>query len=107
MPRFNLSELRPFEVMFVNNNDFPCDVIGGYKTALIFIYYKTRAKASVALHRKTENGKAFKRIVARHGNHKLMYPCRVYSDGCGSMKHIEDAASQIGVEHAYTPPSPG
>ena len=104
VPRFNLSKLRPFEVMSVDNKDFPCDIIGGFKTAFIFICYKTRAKASVALHRKTENGKAFKRIVARHGIHKLTYPCRVYSDGCGSMKHVEDDASQVGIDHAYIPP---
>ena len=104
VPRFQLYVLKPFEVMFVDNKDFPCDVRGGYQTCLLFICYKTRAKAKVDEHSKSENGVAFQRIVALHGVHKLGYSCRVYTDGCGSMKLVEAAASKAGIDHAFIPP---
>ena len=59
VPRYELHKLRPFEVMFVDNKDFPCDVRGGHSTCLLFVCYKTRMKAKVDLHAKTENGSAF------------------------------------------------
>ena len=34
-PRFDLAVLRPFEVMMVDNKDFPCYVRNGFKTAFI------------------------------------------------------------------------
>ena len=104
VPRFALDKLRPFEAMFVDNKDYPCGVVGGYPTTFIFVCYKTRLKAKVDIQRKTENGQAFLRIVARYGIHKLEYPCRVWSDGCGSMAHVELAASKVGIDHAYIPP---
>mgnify|MGYP001488037148 CR=1 FL=1 len=38
------------------------------------------------------------------GCHKLPYKCTVYSDGCGSMVHVEIAAVMMGLDHAYIPP---
>ena len=104
VPRFQLYTLRPFEVMFVDNKDFPCAITGGCLQAFIFICYKTSMKAKIDINRKTENGKAFLRIVARHGIPKLEYPCRVWSDGCGSMVHVEHSASRVGIDHAYISP---
>ena len=104
VPRFQLDTLRPWELMFVDNKDYPVVVRGGYKTALIFIDYKTRVKSKVDVRSKKHNGKAFSRIVALFGIHKVGYPCRVYSDGCGSMVHVKNAAVRMGIDHAYTPP---
>ena len=104
VPRYELHKLRPFEVMFVDNKDFPCAVRGGHSTCLLFVCYKTRMKAKVDLHAKTENGVAFQRIVALHGIHKLNYSCRVWSDGCGSMNLVKAAASRAGIDHAFIPP---
>jgi hypothetical protein len=44
------------------------------------------------------------RIIAKLGVHKLDYPCRVFTDGCGSMAHVELAASLMGIDHQYVPP---
>ena len=42
--------------------------------------------------------------MAMNGVHKLAYHCRIISDGCGSMAHVEAAACLAGIDHAYTPP---
>jgi hypothetical protein len=104
VPRFQLYKLRKFEVMFADNKDFPCPVRGGHLTCFLLVCYKTRMKAKVDLHSKTENGVAFQRIVALHGVHKLDYSCRVWTDGCGSMNLVKAAASRAGLDHAFVPP---
>ena len=76
----------------------------GFKTILLFVDYKTHAKYKVDLRSKTENGTAFSTIVSLFGIHKLDYHCRIYTDGCGSMVHVEGAAEKCGVDHAYIPP---
>lgn len=53
---------------------------------------------------KSQNGHAFRRLVALNGCHKLGYQCTVYSDGCGSMVHVEIAAVLMGLNHIYIPP---
>jgi site-specific DNA-cytosine methylase len=104
VPRFDLEALKPYEVMFVDNKDFPCAVRGGAITALVFICHKTRIKQKVDLSSKKHNGTALRRIVSQHGVHKLPYRCRVYSDGCGSMKHVELMCERFGIDHQYIPP---
>ena len=104
VPRFDLHNLRLWEVMFVDNKEYPCRVRGGARQALIFICCKSRLKMAVSITSKTHNGKAFSRMIAHNGIHKVEYPCRVYSDGCGSMVHVVDAAVKAGVDHAYVPP---
>ena len=104
VPRFDLDKLKPFEAVFFDNKDYPCDVRGGAVTALIFIDYKTRTKHKVDVRSKVLNGGAFRIIVAREGIHKLPYSCRVYTDGCGSMNHVRDAASALGIDHQFIPP---
>ena len=79
---------------------------GGFKTTFLFVDYKTRAKYKVDLRSKTENGTAFSRVVSLFGIHKLDYHCRIYTDDCGSMVHLEDAAEKCGVDHAYIPSHP-
>ena len=104
VPRFDIGKLQPFEAMFVDNKDFPCAVRGGASTCLVFIDYMTRTKHKVDLHSKANNGRAFKKIVAMEGIHKLPYHCRVYTDGCGSMVHVKDMAISLGIDHQYIPP---
>ena len=104
IPRFQLYTLKVFEVMFVDNKDVPCGIRGGAVTSLIFIDYKSRIKFKQDVHTKRDNGKAFQLMVAKNGIHKLDYPCRVFSDGCGSMVHVRDTATRLGIDHAYTPP---
>ena len=54
--------------------------------------------------RRNNNGRAFLQIVVKNGIHKLSCPCRVYSDGCGSMVHAKEDAVKVGIDHAYIPP---
>ena len=103
-PRFDIYKLKPFEVMFCDNKDFPCLVRGGAVTALIFIDYLSRAKCKVDLRSNTLNDLAFRRIISKLGVHTLPYPCRIFIDGCGSMAHVELAASLRGIDHQYIPP---
>jgi hypothetical protein len=104
VPRFNLVELRVWELMFVDNKDYPVPVRGGYKSTLVFIDYKSRAKAKIDVRSKKDNGKAMARIISLFGIHKRDYPCRVYTDGCGSMVYVKKVATRFGLDHAYTPP---
>jgi hypothetical protein len=104
VPRFDIEALRPFEAVFVDNKDYPCSVRGGAQSCLLFVDYKSRTKHKIDIRSKTENGSAFRRVAVREGMHKLPYTCRVYSDGCGSMKHVEDTAVLMGIDHQYIPP---
>lgn len=104
VPRFDLEKLKPFEAVFVDNKDYPCKVRGGASSCLIFIDYKTRTKHKIDVRSKAHNGAAFKRIVAIEGIHKLPYPCRVYTDGCGSMNHVKETAVTLGIDHQFIPP---
>ena len=104
VPRFQLYKIKFCEVMFVDDKDFPCAVRGGAVTALVFIDYKSRLKLKVDLSSKKHNGSAFEKMVALIGAHKQPYHCRVFTDGCGSMKHVADCAQRMGIDHQYVPP---
>ena len=104
VPRYDLCKLRPFEVMFVDNKDYPCRVRGSGQIAFVLIDLKSQAKFKVDVTAKSHNGSAFQRIAVMNGVHKLPYHCRVWSDGCGSMVHVQDSAVKLGIDHAYTPP---
>ena len=90
--RFDMDKLRPFEAMFVDNKEYTQFVRGGWKYAFVLICLKTQAKFKVDIQTKVDNGKAFTKIVALNGIHKLPYLCTVYSDGCGSMAHVMETA---------------
>ena len=104
VPRVDLHTIRPFELMFCDNKDYPCPVRGDWSTTFIVIDYLTRAKFKCDIRSKTHNGKAFERVIALNGIHKLPYACRIMSDGCGSMAHVATTASQFGIDHQYIPP---
>ena len=104
VPRFDLEQLRPFEVMFADNKDYDVAVRGGKQVAFVLYDLKTTAKFVVDVQSKAHNGNAFRRIMALNGVHKLPYHCTVYTDGCGSMVHVEIAAVAMGIDHVYIPP---
>ena len=79
-------------------------VRGGWKYAFVLICFETQAKFKVDIQTKIDNGKAFTKIVALNGIHKLPYLCTVYSDGCGSMAHVMETATKMGINHQYLPP---
>ena len=97
-------KLQPFKLMFIDNKDYDFPIRGGAKMAMIFIDYKTRFKTKLDLTLKVNNGNAFAQIVSMTGAHNLDYPCRVLSDGCGSMAHVKTMATRMGIDHAYIPP---
>ena len=43
-------------------------------------------------------------MMALNGVHLLPYHCRVWSDGCGAIVHVAEAAVRLGIDHAYVPP---
>ena len=104
VPRFDLDKLRPFEAMFADNKDYLRYIRGGKKTAFFIYDMKSCASMKVDLVRKADNGLAFREIVATNGIHKLPYSCTIYTDGCGSMVHVEVAATLMGLNHVYIPP---
>jgi hypothetical protein len=104
VPRFDLEKLRPFEVMFVDNKDYEQKVRGGRQVGFVLVCLKSFAKFKVDTFTKADNGFSFRRIVAKNGVHKLPWKCTVYSDGCGSMAHVEIAAVLTGIDHVYIPP---
>jgi hypothetical protein len=93
VPRFDLDRLKVWEVMFVDNKEFPCVIRGGATQSLLFVDVKSRMKAAIEIKSKKLNGTAFRQIVSRNGIHKVQYSCRVYSDGCGSMVHVKNVLS--------------
>jgi hypothetical protein len=104
VPRFDVAKLRPFEVFFVDNKDYSVPVRGGRQTSLVMYDMASTGKFKVDEESKSENGKAFSKLVILNGIHKLPYACTVYSDGCGSMALVEKAAVRLGINHAYIPP---
>ena len=77
VPRYDLARLRPFEVMFVDNKEYPCKVRGGRQHAFVLIDLKPQAKFKVDVSSKSHNGQAFQRIAILNGVHKLLYHCLV------------------------------
>lgn len=102
--RFDIAKLRPFEVMFGDNKEYPCPVRGGKIMAFVLVDLATFAIFKVDVHSKMSNGKAFRKIASEHGIHKLPYKCTVYSDGCGSMEYVKATALSLGINYQPTPP---
>ena len=86
--RFDVSKLRPFEVMYCDNFDYPCPVRGGKLTGFVMVCLKTFAIFKVDVKSKAHNGRAFRKLVSDEGIHKLNYKCTIYADNCGSMVHV-------------------
>jgi hypothetical protein len=89
--------------MFVDNKDYKQAVCGGHQTTFILYDVCSTAKFKVDIFKKTDNGVALCEILSMNGVHKLPYSCLVYSDGCGSMRHVEIAVVTMGLQHAYIP----
>ena len=104
LPRVDLPNLKPFQMMFADNKEFPCEQRDGYKTAFVCIDVKTQKKFVCKLKRKLHNELAMAEIIAQQGIHKLPYPCRLFTDGCGSMKPVRELVLKMGLGHTYVPP---
>jgi len=92
--RYDVTKLKPFEVMYVDNKNYPCTVRGGNLVAFVLVDLRTFAIFKVDVTNKARNGRALREILSSEGVHKLPYKCTVYADNCGSMSHV---ASTLGV----------
>ena len=109
-PRHELSKLRPWEVIYVDNKSYNLighEVRGLKQETLIIVDVKSHAIRIIDVDRKAHNGKAFEAFIAREGISKLPYQCTVYADGCGSMKNIEKKCNDpsLNVRFEPTPPN--
>ena len=103
--RVDVSRLRPFEVMHCDNFDYPCPVRGGKLTGFIMVCLKTFAIFKIDVKSKAHNGRAFRKLVADEGIHKLDYKCTIYADNCGSMVHVSQTATSLGINFQPLPPN--
>lgn len=104
-PRFNLETLRPWEVHFCDNKEFGHRAYGDPSHAFLVVDMATRMAHVVDVKRKSDNGKAVKSVWAYEGVLTLPYHCTCYADGCGSMRHVEQAChSSARIRFEPTPP---
>ena len=102
--RYDVSSIKPFEVMYVDNKSYPCTVRGGKLTAFVLVDLKTLAIFKIDVTSKTLNGRALRKILSDEGVHKLPYKCTVYADNCGSMKHVAETCCCMGLNFQPLPP---
>jgi hypothetical protein len=102
--RYDVSKLRPWEVMYVDNKNYPCVVRGGKLVSFVLVDLKSFAIFKVDLRSKAHNGFALRKILSSHGVHKLPYKCTVYADNCGSMVHVMNTCISMGLNFQPLPP---
>ena len=103
-PRFEVEKLRPFEVMFADEKSYSEPQRSGWTTSLMVLDLASDAWFKVDETSKTQHGKSFRDLMIKNGVHLLDYPRVVYTDGCGSMNILRDAAIKIGINHIFIPP---
>ena len=102
-PRFDVEKLRPWEVMFADEKEYDRPQRGGYTTTLMILDLASDAWFKYDQTSKVQHGDSFRKFVATNQIHVLDYPRMVYTDGCGSMKHLRTAATKCGINHTYIP----
>ena len=103
-PRFNVPSLKPFEVMFCDEKAYPTIQRGGWNSSFVLLDMASDAWFKADETSKTQHGESFTKIMVQNGVHLLPYHCTVYRDGCGSMKHVENAAIRLGINCIAIPP---
>ena len=100
----NITKIRPWEYMFVDEKEYDIPQRGGWTTSLILLELRGDAWFKVDETRKTQHGRSFRKLMIQNGVHLLDYPRHVYHDGCGSMKHVRDEALKLGINAIQIPP---
>ena len=104
VPR-DLANARPGEHIFVDNKSYTEQhVRGGKHNCFFLVDGGTLLHDKVDVATKDQNGIAFRTLAVKLGLHKLPYQCNVYTDGCGSMKHVHDMCIKLGINCNYLPP---
>ena len=104
VPHFNIKKLKPWEVFFADGKDYDCTQHGGIDMSLIILELKSNAWFKVDCQRKLQYGKAIRTLMICEGVHLLDYPRCCYTNGCGSMKHVEDNIIDLGINYNKIPP---
>ena len=103
-PRFNITELRPWETMFCDEKEYDTVQRGGITTSFVLIDVKSDAWFMKDGTSKKQHGDLFYEIMVENGVHLLNFPRTVYSDGCGSMVHVKEMALRLGINYIRIPP---
>jgi len=103
--RFDIDKLRPGEVVFVDCKPYPVKVKGGDVSCFFAIDAKTLRECVVDVRSKRAAGLAVQQVIVHWGMHQLAheYQCTIFSDGCGSMQHVEKMCYQMGIDYVPIP----
>ena len=83
-PRFDILQIKPYEVMFGDEKEYDYPQRGGFKSAFVLQDLKSDAWFVENVYDKKSHGEAFEKIMIKNGVHLLEYPRTIYTDGCGS-----------------------
>ena len=100
-PRFNIDELKPWEIMFADEKEYPTTQCGVTKTSFILLEMKSDGWFFKAEHSQTQPGDSFRKIMIENGVHLLSYPRTIYTDGC---VYVRDMAISVGINYIAISP---
>ena len=103
-PRFDIDELKPWEIMFGDEKEYQVTQRGGIKRCYLILELKSDGWFVRNEVSKTEHGESFRSIMVENGVHLLPYPRTIYTDGCGSNKYVKEEAIEMGIHHVLIPP---
>ena len=102
---FDLESLKPGELLFADEIAFDTFRVKGKKQSMLVVYdAKTAGMRVRAEIHKVEHGAKFREIALQEAWDKRAHKVTIGTDGCGSMKHLRDAALELGIDHFYLPP---
>jgi len=103
-PRFNIEELKPYEVMFCDGKAYDIPQRGGWTTAFILLDLKSESWWKVDCTNKKDHPNALHHILVTNGVHLLPYTRTLFTDGCGSMAPVRTRAIKMGINAVRIPP---
>ena len=104
-PRWQVSHLKPWQLVFADLIKFDYRVRGN-KAGMLVVYDLVTDGVRVApVHRKALIGDVWDRIVTQESLHLRPYKVTVVTDGCGAMHGIlAEHAYKRGIDHLPIPP---
>ena len=102
-PRWDLSSMPPWSLIFVDEISFDFHVKGKRQHALLAYDLVTGGVRVKLSHKKSEHGLELDRIITNESLDKRDYKVTIVSDNCGSMNLVRDAALKRGLDWLPTP----
>jgi len=99
----SLAGVRPFEFIWADNKEYKGLFNGKHRYSLIIYDLYSGGQFALDVTTKRSNGIAFLKWATIFNITKLKYTPTVFTDGCGSMMHLKDAAEANGMRHHYLP----